>query len=513
MLKYYNGVLLPELPEVSGYDYAFLIYSTDYAANKYRVVLSKKPYIYQASDKSIRPGSGNTVDNYWSTEDDGLSKDVVWVERNTSSYYYTNASFIVWSNYNIMDGSSVFFYANSATEYGDSGAYHSSGNIYRELTATSGELKIDADAGDMLVLTVAARSTVQTPEGFTLIHGEDYGLEYNQAMYFYSKKVTTSGVQNITITQAASARLYATCYAIRNVREVVYTGREKYAFTQPSGENVSFNVSKPEANMSVVYSVSLVFTPTVTSYPTYCFVSEPADLISVESGSHYGTQVRLSSWFDDGVKTLNHVVKYNPENQLDNRRIAFDGVEIIYNDTPAGKTEGFLIEENGTYYTVENGDLLMLPDQNLRSEIFETYSFQQIPQKSLLIELNDPHLLAWSKFGLRNIMANMNATPHEQFVFTKDEYITDPSIKGVQGVSVVKEGEPEFAFSFDDGPFEMYNGSTWEETNTGMSAETLQNIPTEVWTAKINGVSKYKIRFLLDDTADKVTEIKVSYLN
>jgi hypothetical protein len=70
--------------------------------------------------------------------------------------------------------------------------------------------------------------------------------------------------------------------------------------------------------------------------------------------------------------------------------------------------------------------------------------------------------------------------------------------------------------SFDDGAsWKAYNGSQWvtlEQENSGMTAETFQNIPLEAW-AEIVTSDAYRVRFVLMDTTSYVTSLVIHYLN
>lgn len=106
-MMYYNGMLLPKFTEyfLKAYPYVF-IYEQ---ANRYCIIYSKKPYIMQISDRTIQPGNNNEVVNLLLYKD-ALSEGSTWSFRNTTTYYYNETNRIqLWSNYDILENSIVYF--------------------------------------------------------------------------------------------------------------------------------------------------------------------------------------------------------------------------------------------------------------------------------------------------------------------------------------------------------------------------------------------------------------------
>ena len=103
----YEGIVFknPPAEDMVAYPYMFL-YIVPSASYKYRLIMSNSKYYYQSSDDTLRPSS-TTVKNYWMTDAMAQSGSG-WELRNTTDYYWENASTNVYSaNYNIPIGSAT----------------------------------------------------------------------------------------------------------------------------------------------------------------------------------------------------------------------------------------------------------------------------------------------------------------------------------------------------------------------------------------------------------------------
>lgn len=106
-MVYYNGMLLPEIPDyfLKSYPYAFIMEQS----NRYNLCFSSSAYYFQSSDSTLRPGSSAV--NVWLTKAD-LEAGLTWSYRNSTLYYFTPGTYPIWNNYGInlngTTGTSVY---------------------------------------------------------------------------------------------------------------------------------------------------------------------------------------------------------------------------------------------------------------------------------------------------------------------------------------------------------------------------------------------------------------------
>lgn len=181
----------------------------------------------------------------------------------------------------------------------------------------------------------------------------------------------------------------------------------------------------------------------------------------------------------------------------------------------------YLIFDNETnlYYNIVEDKLNELAIETLTADSFRTYGFDEINPTSLLLTLKKPKILYWqdSDDELPILKAKLKAIPFPKTVISSDIDISDSTITGIEKVTATYTGTPVAACSFDGGnTWKMYNGTTWallSDGTTGMSMETMENVPSETWNSAIAGISSFKIRFTLSTAEDSVTKILVDFSN
>lgn len=177
----------------------------------------------------------------------------------------------------------------------------------------------------------------------------------------------------------------------------------------------------------------------------------------------------------------------------------------------------YLLEENGTYYTVTNNVLTELTGvTELTKSVFETYGFAELPQWSVYSELEDPIIYLYSSEELQNMTATENATPPLQILLSPNYDMTDETILGIENVEAMATSDVMFAVSFDSGiTWKMYNGTNWivlTQSASGMSSTTINGITTEQWNEEaITGTIKFRI--VIPDATETFTSLVVNYIN
>lgn len=178
-----------------------------------------------------------------------------------------------------------------------------------------------------------------------------------------------------------------------------------------------------------------------------------------------------------------------------------------------------LIRSGSTLYTVTDGALTALTETEMSASLFQTYGVDELPDGALLVGLTDPEVLYWqdSTDELPTLTAAVTGTPPvPQVVVTDVQDMSDPSILGIESVTVVASADVLFALSFDDGAtWKASNGTQWvtlDTENAGMTAETFQNISLEMW-AEVVTSTVYRLRFVLMDTTSYMTSVVIHYIN
>lgn len=179
----------------------------------------------------------------------------------------------------------------------------------------------------------------------------------------------------------------------------------------------------------------------------------------------------------------------------------------------------YLIRSNSTLYTITDGALSTLTETELTASLFQTYGVDNLPDGALLVGLIDPEVLYWqdSTDALPTLIMDVTGVPPIPQVVISESYdMSDTSILGIESVTIDASEDTLFALSFDDGAtWKAYDGTQWvtlEQANSGMTAETFQNISLEAWAQVVTG-DVYRLRFVLMGTESYVTSVVIHYIN
>lgn len=206
-----------------------------------------------------------------------------------------------------------------------------------------------------------------------------------------------------------------------------------------------------------------------------------------------------------------------PNGSATSTTIYFYGSEPVPEIPPFDKK--YLLRSGSTLYTITDGAITPLTETEITASLFRTYGVDEIPDGALLLGLTDPEVLYWhdSTDDLPTLTTTVTGSPPvPQVVVTNPQDMSDSTILGIESVTVTASEDVLFALSFDDGAtWTAYNGTVWvtlEQENSGMTAETFQNISLEAWAEVVTGTA-YRVRFVLMDTTSYMTELVIHYLN
>lgn len=136
---YYNGVLLPEIPVVDGYDYSAIRY--DEANSRIDCVYSQTVFYYNGS--SIRNAATGGYKRYIAD----ISNPVEWAEStdvNYSGWTLATNRRLLWSNNNIPNGSAtstaIYFYETDPVPENEAKPKELQYEIYHDFYPRSGEI-------------------------------------------------------------------------------------------------------------------------------------------------------------------------------------------------------------------------------------------------------------------------------------------------------------------------------------------------------------------------------------
>lgn len=175
-------------------------------------------------------------------------------------------------------------------------------------------------------------------------------------------------------------------------------------------------------------------------------------------------------------------------------------------------------EVSGQYYNVADETLQPLEINELTAEAFLAYGNDTIPPENLLLTLDKFKLYCWTNDTEAPVLsAVVEAAPKPQTVVTNEIDLTDETITGIEAVTVIHEGKPLFALSFDGGnTWQMHNGTAWvvlSDEESGMSVVTMEAVTTEQWQEVISNSQSFMMRFILSSMEDSVTSVTVDFTN
>lgn len=193
-------------------------------------------------------------------------------------------------------------------------------------------------------------------------------------------------------------------------------------------------------------------------------------------------------------------------------------IEVTYD----AKDSYYLIEDETTLYSLNTGELLSLNTKEATSSLFLEHGIMEYPTWEQISQLTNPTVLMWTNEIITDSLTplmevHMNATPLPQNVITNAIDLSDPTITGIELMTVNCEGNPLFAVSFDDkATWYAWNGTEWSlvsEEFSGMTKELLESVTYDYWMLLYEGASNFYIRATITTLEDKLTEVYVDFAN
>lgn len=115
------------------------------------------------------------------------------------------------------------------------------------------------------------------------------------------------------------------------------------------------------------------------------------------------------------------------------------------------------------------------------------------------------------------LSATIDAEPYAQTIQTDAIDLSNPTITGIEYVTVDAAGAPTFAVSFDAGTtWMMHSGTAWVELSaeeSGMQVSTFIAITTEQWAEQTVGIDDVRLKISLTGMNDVVRSIVIDYTN
>lgn len=171
----------------------------------------------------------------------------------------------------------------------------------------------------------------------------------------------------------------------------------------------------------------------------------------------------------------------------------------------------YLIRSNSTYYTISDGSLLGIGNIDITADNFLNYGVNEIKDISLLTNLSNPELLAWTSSDSFSINQGLVINMEPQF--PQVAYYDSITLSSMYAIEAAKAYGDNvlFAITFDNGATWIYfNGSNWvnaSSTSEGMTAEMVYSIPEDKW-AEVSLSKTFKFRCSLlsmESTAGKIS--------
>lgn len=186
---------------------------------------------------------------------------------------------------------------------------------------------------------------------------------------------------------------------------------------------------------------------------------------------------------------------------------------LTLEEAPIGK---FLIESQGDYYTISNNTPVNI-GSTLNAQLFLDYGLDEAPSYSDYSSLTAPSILVWNAEESVPIQATTRGVPtYPQTVISQNIEMISPTVTGVDSVDINSDADTLFAMSFDDGStWYNYVNNQWVLLTTstaGQTRESVEDIPTNAWNAKVTN-RQLMFRFTLLDENGYVTQIKVNFTN
>lgn len=179
----------------------------------------------------------------------------------------------------------------------------------------------------------------------------------------------------------------------------------------------------------------------------------------------------------------------------------WDVVYAMYENT-GDFSFGYLLQQNGAFYTVAENELQEVSIDTLTAAMFLKYGCEEIPAPELLTPLSNPHLFLWKTGGEETLLkAKLKAYPYPSII-TSVVDMSHISILGIKLMTAQFSGDVGLCQSLD-------NGETFSEEIA--LSEWLNTDPDELYNS-LNETKILILHFVLHDNAT-ISRFKITYIN
>lgn len=172
-------------------------------------------------------------------------------------------------------------------------------------------------------------------------------------------------------------------------------------------------------------------------------------------------------------------------------------------------------------YTIIDGTLTELADQNVTGENFLNNGLLEPPNGTWIADLPNAKILYWQDTlsdTVPKVTGLLNANPPNQIVLTWEADMNDPSIAGITSMTADVDGYASITLTFDHNTtWWKFDGTSWVQTaqDAGMTKDVINAVTAEQWAALLelaNGSLVYRVSFVLDETS-VLKRFDVKYIN
>lgn len=165
----------------------------------------------------------------------------------------------------------------------------------------------------------------------------------------------------------------------------------------------------------------------------------------------------------------------------------------------------------------EEGNLQELDEQNITTNTFITYGFDEPPTAEDLVKLGHPSVMYWQEYNVNpQFTATVEALPPSQTVISDKIDLTNETILGIDSMTVDCEGGLLLAVSFDDKKtWKVWTGDAWATTEnefTGMTKDMVESITYDQWNELYQGATGFYIRVAFINPSQSVKQVYVRFL-
>lgn len=213
---------------------------------------------------------------------------------------------------------------------------------YETTSGTTLTGTVQANAGDIVIATIARRSTLTIPLGWVKLYESTETLSANQTMVIATKKVDTIGLVSYTATQATSGRLYLNLISVSGIDDIVFA---------PELESIYRSGVKPAPMPDKQEGEKIIWGATVSLYATsspYGGWSTTPDDLTIIHLDQAITAPRLANLIDFGDgQANNRTIMQSPSTTGEDVNIA--GLKVIQNYTTPKIYTSQAIQLDGEY--------------------------------------------------------------------------------------------------------------------------------------------------------------------